>query len=108
MLEADDDVWDEIRVSLVNSVMRAPDSEIVNARFQNFMKSLMRMFADEDKGVIFFETVLTLKFQKHSFIECIPVPWEQFDVLPGYFKVRYPSVTLFVPCVDPLTRRNLS
>ncbi|EIM85864.1 uncharacterized protein STEHIDRAFT_147469 [Stereum hirsutum FP-91666 SS1] len=65
MLEADDDVWDEIR---------------------NFMKSLMRMFAEDDKGVIFFETVLTLKYQKHSFIECVPVPWEQFDILPGYFK----------------------
>ncbi|KAF4617441.1 hypothetical protein D9613_005999 [Agrocybe pediades] len=65
MLEADDDVWDETR---------------------NFMKCLMRMYAEEDKGVVFFETVLSLKKQRHTYIECIPVPWEQFDLLPGYFK----------------------
>ncbi|KAI0057848.1 hypothetical protein BV25DRAFT_1841423 [Artomyces pyxidatus] len=65
MLEGDDDVWDEVR---------------------NFMKSLMRMFSEEEKGAVFFETVTTLKYQKHSVIECVPVPWEQFDLLPGYFK----------------------
>ncbi|KAG5651193.1 hypothetical protein H0H81_009546 [Sphagnurus paluster] len=65
MLEGDDDVWDEVR---------------------NFMKCLMRMFAEEDKGVVFFETVITLKYQKHTFIECIPLPWEQFEIIPGYFK----------------------
>jgi hypothetical protein len=52
------------------------------------MKSLMKMYSEEDKGVIFYETVISLKWQKHSVIECVPVPWEQFDVLPGYFKVR--------------------
>ena len=51
------------------------------------MKCLMRMFAEEDKGVIFYETVLTLKHQKHTFIECVPVPWAEFEVLPGYFRV---------------------
>ena len=45
------------------------------------------MYSEEDKGVVFYETVITLKWQKHSVIECVPVPWEQFDVLPGYFKV---------------------
>ncbi|KAH9080441.1 CwfJ C-terminus 1-domain-containing protein-like protein [Lactarius deliciosus] len=65
MLEGDDDVWDEVR---------------------NFMKSLMRMYAEDDKGVVFYETVISLKWQTHSVIECVPVPWEQFDVLPGYFK----------------------
>ena len=47
----------------------------------------MRMFAEEDKGVIFYETVLTLKHQNHTFIECVPVPWAEFEVLPGYFRV---------------------
>ncbi|KAG6845123.1 hypothetical protein H0H87_000550 [Tephrocybe sp. NHM501043] len=65
MLEADDDVWDEVR---------------------NFMKCLMRMFAEEDKGVVFHETVITLKWQKHTVIECVPLPWEQFELIPGYFK----------------------
>ena len=48
----------------------------------------MRMYAEEDKGIVFFETVLSLRKQRHTSIECIPVPWEQFDLLPGYFKVR--------------------
>ncbi|KAF7299218.1 Complexed with Cdc5 protein cwf19 [Mycena indigotica] len=65
MLEADDDVWDEVR---------------------NFMKCLMRMFAEDDQGVIFYETVISLKGQKHTFIECIPLPWEQFEDIPQYFK----------------------
>ena len=54
---------------------------------QNFMKCVMRMFAEGDKGVIFYETVLTLKHQKHTFIECVPVPWADYEVLPGYFRV---------------------
>ncbi|KAJ8581623.1 hypothetical protein M405DRAFT_832125 [Rhizopogon salebrosus TDB-379] len=65
MLEADDDVWDEVR---------------------NFMKSLMRMFAEEDKGVVFYETVVSIKSQKHTCIECVPLPWEKFDYIPAYFK----------------------
>ncbi|KZV61507.1 hypothetical protein PENSPDRAFT_592720 [Peniophora sp. CONT] len=65
MLEADDDVWDEIR---------------------NFMKSLMRMFAEQDMGVVFYETVLSIKSQRHTVIECVPLPWEKFDLIPGYFK----------------------
>ncbi|KAG5641548.1 hypothetical protein DXG03_004794 [Asterophora parasitica] len=65
MLEGDDDVWDEVR---------------------NFMKCLIRMFAEEDKGVVFYETVISLKWQKHSVIECVPLPWEQFEIIPGYFK----------------------
>lgn len=69
------------------------------------MKSLMRMFAEDDKGVIFFETVLTLKYQKHSSIECVPVPWEQFDILPGYFKV--PSYTLFRILCKRLTEPSI-
>ena len=52
------------------------------------MKCLMRMFAEEDQGVVFFETVLSLKKQKHTCIECVPMPWNQFDLIPGYFKVR--------------------
>ncbi|PIL22586.1 hypothetical protein GSI_15275 [Ganoderma sinense ZZ0214-1] len=64
-LEGDDDMWDEVR---------------------NFMKCLMRMFAEEDKGVVFYETVLSIKAQKHTVIECVPLPWEQFEQIPGYFK----------------------
>lgn len=52
------------------------------------MKCLMRMFAEEDKGVVFYETVLNIKWQKHTYIECVPVPWDIFEQLPAYFKVN--------------------
>lgn len=84
MLEGDDDVWDETRVGDHLTIC----GERCSFCSQNFMKCLMRMCAEEDKGVIFFETVLSMKKQRHTFIECIPVPWELFDLLPGYFKVR--------------------
>lgn len=45
----------------------------------------MQMFAEQDKGVIFFESVLSLKHQKHTFIECIPIPFDLFDEIPVYF-----------------------
>ena len=51
------------------------------------MKCLMRMYAEEDKGVVFYETVISLKWQKHTYIECVPLPWEHFEIIPGYFKV---------------------
>ncbi|BGP20718.1 Pre-mRNA-splicing factor cwf19 [Rhodosporidiobolus nylandii] len=53
---------------------------------KNFMKTLMQMFAAEDKGVVFFETITTHKYQKHSYIECIPVEFDLFDQLPIYFQ----------------------
>ncbi|KAG0256608.1 hypothetical protein BG011_004426 [Mortierella polycephala] len=64
-LECDDDAWDEIR---------------------NFMKCLIQMNAKEDKAVIFSETVINLKWQKHTVIECIPIPWDAGQAAPGYFK----------------------
>ncbi|KAB5590566.1 Complexed with Cdc5 protein cwf19 [Ceratobasidium theobromae] len=64
-LEGDDDVWDEVK---------------------NFMKCLMRTFAEEDKGVIFYETVMSLRQQRHTVIECVPVPREEFTELPAYFR----------------------
>ncbi|KAG0346485.1 hypothetical protein BG004_001652 [Podila humilis] len=64
-LECDDDAWEEIR---------------------NFMKCLIQMHAAQDRAVIFSETVMNLKWHKHSVIECIPVPWEAGRAAPGYFK----------------------
>nr|CAG8485849.1 8049_t:CDS:10 [Entrophospora candida] len=56
-LECDDDSWDEIR-----------------------------MFAEEDRGVIFMETVINLKYHNHTVIECIPLPWDMSEDAPAYFK----------------------
>lgn len=71
------------------------------------MKTLMQMFATEDRGVVFFESVINLKSQRHTCIEAIPLPFELFDEIPGYFQVR-PSPSLFshtsaadsAPCRD--------
>lgn len=53
---------------------------------QNFMKCLMHMFAAEDKGVVFYETVINIKWQKHTVIECVPLSWDLFEEVPQYFK----------------------
>jgi hypothetical protein len=52
------------------------------------MKTLMQTFAEEDKGVIFYETVVSHKRQKHTFIEAVPLPWDVFDAIPAVFRVR--------------------
>ncbi|KAJ1827549.1 Pre-mRNA-splicing factor cwf19, partial [Coemansia sp. RSA 2599] len=66
-LKCDDDMWDEIT---------------------NFMKCLMRMFASQNKGVVFLETVMTTAPSRaqHCSIECIPMPAEKAAEAPAYFK----------------------
>jgi hypothetical protein len=44
------------------------------------------MCAESEQGVVFYETVLNLKWQKHTVIECVPLPWNLFDDSPQYFK----------------------
>lgn len=57
----------------------------------------MQMFASEDQGVIFYETVISIRKQQHTVIECVPLPWEQYDIIPGYFKVWYMYLCLIAP-----------
>lgn len=64
-LEADDDTWEEIK---------------------NFMKCLMQMAASRKQGVIFYETVKSIKQQRHTVIEAVPIDQDLFSELPGYFK----------------------
>lgn len=65
MLEADEDTWEEVK---------------------NFMKCLIRMEAKNGNGILFFETVKSLKYQKHTLIEAIPIEQNLFSQLPGYFR----------------------
>jgi hypothetical protein len=46
----------------------------------------MQMFAAENKGVLFFETVMSLRHQKHTFIEAVPMPADLFADAPAYFR----------------------
>ncbi|PWN42775.1 hypothetical protein IE81DRAFT_289722 [Ceraceosorus guamensis] len=64
-LEADDDTWDEIK---------------------NFMKCLMQMAHARQQSYIFCETVRSIKHQRHTAIEAIPVPHDLFSELPASFK----------------------
>ena len=69
------------------------------------MKSLMKMFAKEDKGVVFYETVISLKWQRHTCIECVPLPWAQYDVIPQFFKVK--CSYRFLVLENEIVHRNL-
>lgn len=45
------------------------------------------MFAKEEKGVIFLETVVDLsKQRRHCLVECIPLPHDLAKEAPLYFK----------------------
>jgi hypothetical protein len=54
---------------------------------QNFMKCLMKMHAKDNKGVLFYETICSFREQRHTFIEAVPMPFEQFQDAPAYFRV---------------------
>ncbi|KAI9471869.1 MAG: CwfJ C-terminus 1-domain-containing protein-like protein [Benjaminiella poitrasii] len=64
-LECDDDFWTE---------------------FRNFQKCLLKMFHEQDKGVVFMETVVNLRSQRHTVIEAIPIPYGMYEDAPAYFK----------------------
>jgi hypothetical protein len=51
------------------------------------MKCLMRMFAQQNKGVVFFETCLSFRQQMHTYIEAVPLPVNEYSDAPAYFKV---------------------
>jgi hypothetical protein len=48
----------------------------------------MRMFHEQGKGVVFMELVKNLKYQRHTVIECIPVPYGTVEDAPMYFQVQ--------------------
>jgi hypothetical protein len=64
-LDCDDAEWDEIR---------------------NFMKCILRMFHAQDHGVVFMETAIEFRKSWHIAIDCVPVPYTQYDQVPAYFK----------------------
>lgn len=52
----------------------------------SFRRSLCKMFNAIDKDVIFFETALYFYKHPHMVWHCVPVPREQGDLAPIYFK----------------------
>ncbi|PAN44972.2 hypothetical protein PAHAL_9G093500 [Panicum hallii] len=54
---------------------------------RNFKKCLLKMFAQQDKDLVFMETVISLSRQRrHCMIECIPIPCDVSSNAPMYFK----------------------
>jgi hypothetical protein len=93
MLEADDDVWDEVRVCIPSfGSCECMDEVCLTFQLQNFMKCFIRMAADAGEGAIFYETVINFKKRWHTYIECIP---NVFDELPAYFRVFNPPPFIY-------------
>ncbi|KAF2763880.1 hypothetical protein EJ03DRAFT_332360 [Teratosphaeria nubilosa] len=66
LLECDDDEWEEMR---------------------NFMKSLTRHYAAQDKSVIFYENAAHMLSRKgHAALIAIPLPHHLAENAPAYFK----------------------
>ncbi|XP_018579736.1 CWF19-like protein 2 homolog [Anoplophora glabripennis] len=56
-------------------------SEILDIR-----RDLVKLFHSKNEEIIFFETAISLNKFPHMFIECIPMPKEDGDMAPIYFK----------------------
>lgn len=60
--------------------------EDIYDEIQEFRKSLVRMFADDDQDCVFFEHADRLKSFPHMILECVPIPREIGDMAPMYFQ----------------------
>lgn len=66
LLECDDDEWEEMR---------------------NFMKSLTRFYASQDKGVVFYENAAFSHSKRgHAALNVVPLPRHLSETAPAYFK----------------------
>ncbi|KAI7261778.1 hypothetical protein KC335_g10557 [Hortaea werneckii] len=66
LLECDDDEWEEMR---------------------NFMKSLTRLYASLDRGVLFYENAAHSTSRKgHAALNAVPLPLHLAETAPAYFK----------------------
>jgi hypothetical protein len=63
-MQCDDDEWEEIR---------------------NFMKSLCQMWANHNKGVLFYENAVIRSDRQHGAIVAVPVHFDLLDGSPGFF-----------------------
>ncbi|XP_004520434.1 CWF19-like protein 2 homolog [Ceratitis capitata] len=56
------------------------------AEVNDFRKALTRMFAAQKKDVVYFEIATRLSHRPHITIHCVPIPDEQAEMAPFYFK----------------------
>ena len=60
--------------------------ENVWSEVEIFRKGLTRMFTNHDLDVVFMETFTSVKRKTHMYIDCIPIPREEGELAPMYFK----------------------
>ncbi|ESO07614.1 hypothetical protein HELRODRAFT_76071 [Helobdella robusta] len=60
--------------------------EDVYQEIMAYKKSLVAMFKENDEDIVFMETCKNLPSYPHLTIECIPLPREEGDMAPIYFK----------------------
>ena len=65
LLECDEDEWEELR---------------------NFMKSLLRHYDSQGKGVIFYENAAHPHKHPHAALNAVPLPHHLAETAPAYFK----------------------
>ncbi|KUI54458.1 Pre-mRNA-splicing factor cwf19 [Cytospora mali] len=65
LLECDDDEWEEIR---------------------NFMKSLVRLYHDQGREVIFYENAAAPHRRLHAALVAVPIPWDLGATTPAFFR----------------------
>ncbi|KAL8669975.1 MAG: hypothetical protein Q9168_005468 [Polycauliona sp. 1 TL-2023] len=65
LLECDEDEWEEIR---------------------NFMKSLIRMYHDQGRDVVFYENAALPHRKKHAGMEAVPLPYSLGETAPAFFE----------------------
>jgi Protein similar to CwfJ C-terminus 1 len=60
--------------------------EEVTKEVTMFKQCLVKMFAQQKREPLFLETVRSIKRNRHTVIECIPLPIADAEVAPMYFK----------------------
>lgn len=65
LLECDDDEWEEIR---------------------NFMKSLIRLYHEQGREVVFYENAAAPQRHAHAALVAVPIPWDLGDTAPAFFR----------------------
>ncbi|XP_054724525.1 CWF19-like protein 2 [Uloborus diversus] len=53
---------------------------------EDYKRRLRNMFKAEHKSVVFLETSMNFRYCPHAVLECVPVPFEDGDMAPMYFK----------------------
>lgn len=65
LLECDDDEWEELR---------------------NFMKCLTRMYHEQGREVVFYETAAARRRHPHAALQAVPIPWDLGATAPAFFR----------------------